>query len=296
MKIGEFAERNQVTAKMLRHYDEIGLLKPSTIDPHTQYRSYEPEQAQALNWIIILKNLGFSLSEIKEVLSGPIETETIIRRLVRKRIEIASALNEQIQKKIAIDRLIAILEKEGFRMENHIHLINIDQASVHEIKKNIPNMEMFLEAATSITDACDENDSTAVLRLDLCHFKQINDELGFDVGDQVIVACYRIIEAASRSGFGQAAIGRAYGDEFVVFARAGYGELQQTAQAIIDAMASHDYSSLGCNRAIGCYIGGMTGRPKTIADIRNMIDDSSEVVERARRTGPNSIAIEAFRI
>jgi len=39
LKIGEFAELNSVTTKMLRHYDEISLLKPSCTDEATGYRS-----------------------------------------------------------------------------------------------------------------------------------------------------------------------------------------------------------------------------------------------------------------
>ncbi|XMB68029.1 MerR family DNA-binding transcriptional regulator [Mycoplasmatota bacterium zrk1] len=55
MKISEFAELNQVTTKMLRHYDSIGLLKPSSIDETTGYLSYDDGKSNLLNWIIIFK-------------------------------------------------------------------------------------------------------------------------------------------------------------------------------------------------------------------------------------------------
>ncbi len=296
VKISEFAELNQVTAKMLRHYDEVGLLKPSEIDPYTGYRSYEPEQSHHLNWIIILKNLGFSLNEIKEVLIGPTETKKIINQLIRKRIEITSALNEQTQKKIAIDRLIKVLEKEGFNMDKQIHLLNIEQTSVHEIKKNIPNMEMFLETATNISALCSEKDSIAVFRFDISHFKQVNDDFGFDVGDSVIVACFQLIVSNVRTFLSQAAIGRAHGDEFVVFAKAGKEEVQKTAQSIIEDMKSYDFSNIGCNKEMGCYIGGLVGHPKTVTDIRKIIEDSIEVINHARKRGPNSIALESYSL
>ena len=41
LNIGEFARIGQVSPRMLRHYDEIGLLKPNFVDPRTAYRSYE---------------------------------------------------------------------------------------------------------------------------------------------------------------------------------------------------------------------------------------------------------------
>jgi diguanylate cyclase (GGDEF)-like protein len=292
LKIGEFAERNHVTAKMLRHYDEIGLLKPSAIDPETGYRSYEPEQSHLLNWIIILKNLDFALNEIKEMLSGPVESKQLIHRLIRKRIEITSSLNEQIQKKIAIDQLVTVIEKEGFEMEKNIDLLNIEHADVHEIKKNIPNMEMFLEAASGIAALCSENESVSVFRFDISHFKQVNDDYGFDVGDNVIVACFRMIESNVRASLSHAAIGRAHGDEFIVFANAGLEEMKRTAESIIEVMKQYDFSRIGCPRPMACYIGGLISQHKSINDIRKMIEDSNESIDAARKKGPNSTTFE----
>lgn len=296
MKIGEFAERNQVTSKMLRHYDDVGLLKPAAIDPITGYRSYRQEQSHQLNWILILKNLGFSLGEIKEILDGPVEAADLIRELIRKRIEITYAFNEQMQKKIAIDRLISILEKEGFAMEKQINLLHIEQTSVHEIKKSIPNMEMFLEAASRIASLGADGEDMAVFRLDISHFKQVNDDYGFDVGDNVIVAIFQMIESSVNLNLSTAAIGRAHGDEFVVFAKAGKGDLEQTAQSIIDAMQSYDFASIGCPRTMGCYIGGLVGHPRTANDIRNMIEHSIETINHARSKGPNAVAIDHLRL
>lgn len=294
MKIGEFAERNQVTTKMLRHYDVMGLLKPALTDPVTGYRSYEPEQSHVLNWIIILKNLDFTLAQIKEMLSGPMDSADMIRRLVRKRIEITAAMNEQQQKKIAIDRLIRILEKEGFHMEKQIHLLSMNQESVHEVKKNIPNMEMFLEAAAGIASLCGEDETVAVFRFDISHFKQVNDEFGFDVGDHVIVACYKIIESCVGRLLEHAAIGRAHGDEFIVFARAGKAAAEQAAQAIVEGMRSFDFPGIGCHKQMGCYIGGGISRQKALGDIRQMIEESIETINHARSKGRFSVVIEAY--
>ncbi|MFD0715699.1 diguanylate cyclase domain-containing protein [Paenibacillus sp. GCM10027626] len=294
MKIGEFAELNNVTAKMLRHYDEMGLLKPAEIDLCTGYRSYKQEQSHQLNWIIILKNLDFSLSEIKEVLNGPTEGKKIVDQLIRKRIEIISSLNEQTQKKIAIDQLIKILEKEGFHMEKQFDLLNIAQTSVHEIKKNIPNMEVFLESANSIAALCSEKDSISVFRFDISHFKQVNDEFGFDVGDSVIVACFQIIESNVKKHLSHAAIGRAHGDEFVVFAAAGVEEIEKTARSIIQDMGTYNFAKIGCNKEMGCYIGGLVSQQKSNTDIRRLIEDSIEAINHAREKGPNAIAIETI--
>jgi diguanylate cyclase (GGDEF)-like protein len=296
LKISEFATLNQVTAKMLRHYDEMGLLKPSAIDPETGYRSYQPEQSHLLNWIIILKNLDFSLAEIKIIFSDPFESNIIVPQLMRKRIEISLALNEHIQKKIAIDRLITIIEKEGFDMDKKIDLLSIVQMDVHEIKKNIPNMEVFLETAAHIAASCSNDEHISVFRFDISHFKEINDKYGFDVGDNVIVACYQLINLNVKAHLSQAAIGRAHGDEFVVFAKAGKEAINQTSQSIIDGMKNYDFAKIGCPKQMGCYIGGLVGHHKRITDIRKVIEDSIETINLARKKGPNSISIESFNL
>jgi DNA-binding transcriptional MerR regulator len=48
-KIGDFSRLTSVSIRMLRHYDEIGLLKPESIDNFTRYRFYSVEQIPRVN-------------------------------------------------------------------------------------------------------------------------------------------------------------------------------------------------------------------------------------------------------
>jgi len=66
-QIGEFAELGGVSAKTLRFYDEIGLLRPASVDPRTGYRHYLPQQLEELASILALKNLGVSLAKLREL-------------------------------------------------------------------------------------------------------------------------------------------------------------------------------------------------------------------------------------
>lgn len=66
-QIGEFAELGGVSAKTLRFYDEIGLLRPASVDPRTGYRHYLPQQLEELATVLALKNLGVSLSKLREL-------------------------------------------------------------------------------------------------------------------------------------------------------------------------------------------------------------------------------------
>ncbi len=66
-QIGEFAKLGGVSAKTLRFYDEIGLLRPASVDPRTGYRHYLPLQLEELASILALKNLGMSLAKVREL-------------------------------------------------------------------------------------------------------------------------------------------------------------------------------------------------------------------------------------
>jgi len=66
-QIGEFADLSGVSAKTLRFYDEIGLLRPASVDARTGYRHYVPQQLEELASILALKNLGVSLAKLREL-------------------------------------------------------------------------------------------------------------------------------------------------------------------------------------------------------------------------------------
>jgi len=80
--IGNFSKINKVTAKALRLYDEMGLLKPEHVDSFTGYRYYSNSQLPRMNRILALKGMGFALSEIKKV----IEDEKTINVLLESKL------------------------------------------------------------------------------------------------------------------------------------------------------------------------------------------------------------------
>ena len=68
LKIGEFSKLSQLSIRMLRHYDDIGLLPPAVIAPSNGYRYYQPEQLTQVSLIRFFQALGLSLQEIKLLL------------------------------------------------------------------------------------------------------------------------------------------------------------------------------------------------------------------------------------
>ena len=66
-RIGEFADLSGVSAKTLRFYDEIGLLRPASVDPRTRYRFYLPQQLRELASIVALRDLGVPLAKLRNL-------------------------------------------------------------------------------------------------------------------------------------------------------------------------------------------------------------------------------------
>jgi MerR family transcriptional activator of bmr gene len=72
--IGEISKLSNLSVQTLRHYDKLGLLKPSLVKDNG-YRYYSLEQFYKLDSIIFYRKLGLSLSEIKEIISNKINIE-----------------------------------------------------------------------------------------------------------------------------------------------------------------------------------------------------------------------------
>ena len=68
-KIGEFARVANVSVHLLRHYDDIALFVPATIDKQSGYRYYSVEQLPRLHRIIALRELGLTLEQIAKMLA-----------------------------------------------------------------------------------------------------------------------------------------------------------------------------------------------------------------------------------
>lgn len=72
LTIGAFARASRLTPKALRLYDELGLLPPAYVDPHSGYRFYHPDQLEQARLVAWLRRIGMPLARIRTVCAlGP---------------------------------------------------------------------------------------------------------------------------------------------------------------------------------------------------------------------------------
>lgn len=90
---GEMAKFHEISKQTLIYYDKIGLFKPAEIDVKTGYRHYNINQNEKLSVILLLKNIGMSLNEIKDYLKI---TST------EKRISLLQNQEEMVIEKISL--------------------------------------------------------------------------------------------------------------------------------------------------------------------------------------------------
>lgn len=138
LKIGYFSKLSRISVRMLRHYDDIGLLKPKVVDKWTGYRYYDEAQLIAAGKIQMLKDLGFGLSMIKELLADSEDSDKIGNLLKAKQKDLIteeSELREQIK---LIDNAIKNLKKEGDFMNYIVNFKTIPELYVASVRKIIP--------------------------------------------------------------------------------------------------------------------------------------------------------------
>ncbi len=155
-KIGEFSKLTQVSIRMLRYYDETGLLTPAKTDPWTGYRMYSAEQIPVLNRIIYLRDSGFQVSEIAAILNNEFSGLTE-EELDRKSAEILKRIQEDRGKlrKIEIARKAV---KAGSKDEMHCQILmkSIPACQALTLRRTIPDYyaegELWKELSSFISE------------------------------------------------------------------------------------------------------------------------------------------------
>ncbi|WP_328391220.1 MerR family transcriptional regulator [Streptomyces sp. NBC_00400] len=111
--IGDFAQYGRVSARMLRHYDAIGLLRPARTDPVSGYRFYEAAQLARLNRIIALKDLGFSLQQVRAILAEEVSVPELRGMLRLRRAELEASLTAARARLAQVEARLRTIESEG---------------------------------------------------------------------------------------------------------------------------------------------------------------------------------------
>jgi DNA-binding transcriptional MerR regulator/predicted transcriptional regulator YdeE len=110
MNIGDFARLGGITPRMLRHYDQVGLLRPARVDDATGYRWYSAGQLARLHRLLAFRELGFTLEQIGGLLDGELALDELRGMLRLRRVQIQADVAEEHAKLRRVEAHLRALE------------------------------------------------------------------------------------------------------------------------------------------------------------------------------------------
>ena len=141
LKIGDFSKLSIVSIRMLRHYDEIGLLHPVWIDPESGYRYYDTDQLSTVYRITALKDMGFALAAIGQILPEYGETQTLECHLRQKQAELQALSRQTAYRLRLLDTALERLRKDDQTMKYDVTLKTFPERYAATVRANIPCFE-----------------------------------------------------------------------------------------------------------------------------------------------------------
>lgn len=130
--IGDFARHGQVSVRMLRHYDAVGLLRPARVDPATGYRFYTAAQLARLNRVVALKELGFSLEQVGRMLEPGPDVAELRGMLALRRAELEQRIDADRARLTEVEARLRIIEKEGVMPDHDVVVKSVPAVRVAE--------------------------------------------------------------------------------------------------------------------------------------------------------------------
>lgn len=141
LKIGEFSKLSRISIRLLRQYDEAGLLAPVSTDPFTGYRYYSEAQLPIANRIRSLKEMGFTHVAISEVLRCYDDPAALERCLVLQRAEARTAAEEAARRLRLLDTAIERLRKDEVDMKYDVTIKILPERQVASVRQIIPSYD-----------------------------------------------------------------------------------------------------------------------------------------------------------
>ncbi len=153
LRIGDFSRLARVTIKTLHHYDEAGLLRPAHVDPQTGYRYYTADQLESLQRILLLKDVGFSLDEIRLALRDDEKPAGLAGLLRGHRERLTRSIAED---QLRLRRLEALSEDANLPSISAtvaVVLREIPAIDVYAMRERVPSLHRHVTAMFEAAEA-----------------------------------------------------------------------------------------------------------------------------------------------
>lgn len=263
--IGQFAKKHNISTKTLHHYEKLDLLHPIKVDQESGYRYYDDSQSSDVKMILFLKELGLSLSEVKELIQKDYSKESLKEFMIFKRKQSEQDLDSTSRRLYKIESIIQVINQSS--SINVKELINMSEEQLFTGKYGRGKFLELTEKA--FNQAMDEDTPLSFISMDLDKFQKVNQTYGYEVGDVVLQRTQdEIISVLQRSAF-NTLFERKGGDEFNVLVEAKAMDAAKLATEILNAVVDVDYSDVAENLKITITAGiaSRNKRTKSASDL-----------------------------
>jgi DNA-binding transcriptional MerR regulator/effector-binding domain-containing protein len=151
-RIGEFAQIAQVSTRQLRHYDQLGLLRPTHVEAQTGYRYYSIHQLPRLNSILALMELGLTLQQIGPLLQDRVSPAELRGMLTMKRAQIEQSLQAEQARLRHIESRIAEIDRQGSMKDYDIVVKPVAAAPFLSTRAQCDGMDEALRLLQAVAD------------------------------------------------------------------------------------------------------------------------------------------------
>jgi len=265
--IGQFAKENNVTVKTLHHYEKLGLITPTKVDPNTGYRYYSDEDSLDLRITLFMKDLGFSLSEIKDVINNQYENKSLIEFMTFKMKQSEKDLESTSKRLFKLDKIISILKNEQSSKIKFKELISMIEKEL--FTGNYGRGKFIEESEKAFNKAKQENTPLSIIQMDFDYFHKLNQTFGYDIGDIVLQRTQDEIMNVLHESKHTSLMERKGGDEFSIIVDASPLEASKLATMILNRTTSIDYSDIADNMKVSITAGiaGLRKRTNSYSDL-----------------------------
>jgi diguanylate cyclase (GGDEF)-like protein/PAS domain S-box-containing protein len=166
--------------------------------------------------------------------------------------------------------------------ERRAHQKRLQHQATHDSLTGLPNRAQLLLHLEGSLNSGSATPSLALLMLDLCRFKEVNDTLGHNVGDRVLCdVAQRFSDALGSRGL----IARIGGDEFTVVLDAprGHEAIATTSQILVDCLRA-PIDVAGISIEVGVSI-GIARFPQDASDAQTLLRHADVAMYVAKRRG-----------
>lgn len=291
--IGQFAKESGISKRMLRHYEQLGLLIPDSVDEENGYRYYSENQLKQADQIKYLSHLGFTLKEIVNLFDEPMSLGDFLDQLKDKEANFRVSIDVQVSHLAKIQQLIehlTITDSEGFTLQHLDQTLIMKGNQMMNLKTAMDTLPTYANFYDHIHKTASAIEGTKTfITFDIDNFASVNEESGYDAGDKVILQYYQFISTAFSRLLEKSTniICRKGGDEFGVFVLGDAADAINAAAMAIESMGSFDFRVHGARETITASCG--IYQSETSSDERQLSHESVKALLDAKRNGRNQV-------